>query len=212
MKIRKAVSIIICVSVLTASTVCAEIIPGLFNTGVNNSGERLPDGSMEQHYAVSGTASTAYVFYQTPPPPYYPYVQPADDALWIGPSDNYHAPSGEYIYTLTFDLAGLDHPNAIISGQWSSDNESTIFLNSVSTGFTIDALSFTSLHNFTISEGFLPGVNTLEFHVTNSDPTPWGENPTMLLVQNLQGEIVPEPGTICLLGLGGLVAMRRHRA
>jgi hypothetical protein len=211
MKIRKALSIIICITVLTVSTALAENIAGLFNTGVDNNGERLPSGSLEQHYTLAGMASNAYVFYDTPPPPYYPYVPPAMDALWIGPGDNYHAPQGEYIYTLAFDLTGLDYTKATISGQWSSDNESTIFLNTFSTGLTVDALAFTSLHDFTINQGFVPGVNTLEFHVTNSDPTPWGENPTMLLVQNLQGEIVPEPATLLLFGLGGL-ALRKRKA
>jgi hypothetical protein len=191
-------------ALLTVSSASGTEISGLYNTGVDNNRVRLPNGAPEQHYSVTGMASNAYAVTETPPPPYYPYVQPAADALWIAPGNYYYAPQGEYIYTLTVDLTGLDYTKATISGQWSSDNDSTIFLNSVSTGFTADALAFTSLHDFTINEGFVQGVNTLEFHVNNGDLTPWGENPTLLLVQNLHGESVPEPGTLCLLGLGVL--------
>jgi hypothetical protein len=198
--------------ILTVSTTSAASIAGLYNTGVDNNRQRLPDGAMEQHYVVTGMASAAYTVYNTPQPPYFPYVEPAADALWIAPPDYYHAPSGEYIYTLTFDLTGMDSAKAAISGQWSSDNESSIYLNGVSTGFAVnDSLAFTYLSDFTITDGFVHGNNTLEFHVMNSDPTPWGENPTTLLVQNLQGQITPEPTTLLLLSFGGLRLLRRKR-
>ncbi len=213
MKFQKAVSIVICITPSLISTAYATTIPGLYNTGVDNTRVRLADGAQEQHYVVTGMASAAYALYSTPPntpqKPYFPYVAPAADALWIAPSNFYYAPQGEYIYTLTFDLTDLDSTNAVISGQWSSDNGSSIYLNSQPTGFTADSLAFTSLHDFTINTGFAPGVNTLEFRVINGDLTPWGENPTLLLVQNLRGEIVPEPCTLMLLGLGGLVLRRQ---
>jgi hypothetical protein len=212
MKILKAITLAIFAAVLTASTVSAASIPGLFNTGVDNNRQRLPDSAVEQHYAVTGMALAGYTLYHTPPsPPYFPYVQPAADASWIAPANYFYAPQGEYVYTLTFDLTGIDSTKALISGQWTSDNGSSIYSNSVATGFTADSLAFTSLHDFTINNGFVPGINTLSFHVTNGDLTPWGENPTLLLVQNLHGEGVPEPSTILILGLGGLSLFCKKR-
>ena len=207
---------------LTAVSVASPIsVPGLFDTGVDNQGVRLPDGSLEQHYSLTdvlGVLSTAYVFHESlPDPPDIKgfWVNPAADAMWIGPyGGTWNAPVGDYVYTLTFDLSGFNLATMVISGQWSSDNDSEIYLNGVYTGTGYNTESnggvgaFTSVHPFSIDSGFLPTINTLEFHVNNVYcPTLY--NPTGLLVQNLQA--TPEPCTLLLLELGALGLLRNRR-
>lgn len=197
---------------LIVSSTRADSIPGLFNTGVNSDNTRLPSGVLEQHYILTGMSSTAYVSQGIPGI----WAEPATDAMWIAPSNGEtDVPQGEYAYKLTFDLSGFDPATATISGAWASDNGSTIYLNGMSTQFNIGPGAYRFLTGFTIVGGFLPNINTLEFHVTNSlyyDPLyHGGGNPSGLLVQSLSGSAqpVPEPATILLLGLGGLVLSKR---
>jgi hypothetical protein len=197
---------------LTAVSIAGPIsIPGLFNTGVDNQGARLPDGSLEQHYSLTGVSSTAYVFHDGAPDnvgAQGAWATPAADAMWIGPSGGtMYAPDGDYIYTLTFDLSGFNPADVAISGQWSSDNSSAIYLNGVKTQYESGSWGFFWVQDFSIDSGFLPTINTLEFHVNNEYAGPGSDNPTGLLVQNLSA--TPEPATLCLLGLGGLILRKR---
>ncbi len=200
---------------LTAVSIAYPIsIPGLFNTGVDDQGTRLSDGSLEQHYFLTGTLSTAYVFHEGAPDNVGAqgvWATPTVDAMWIGPSGGtMYAPEGDYVYTLTFDLSGFDPANVTISGQWSSDNGSSIYLNGVKTQYERYFSDWFSLQNFSIEDGFLPTINTLEFHVNNAYTTPGADNPTGLLVQNLQA--TPEPATLLLLSSVSLLLHRRKNA
>ncbi len=96
------------VNILLISATClfaAESIniPGLFNTGVDEQGARLPDGSLEQHYSLAGMATVAYVFHEGAPDnigAQGAWSQPASDAMWIGPSGGtMNAPQGDFIFT-----------------------------------------------------------------------------------------------------------------
>ena len=105
---------------------------------------------------------------------------------------------------------------ATISGLWGVDNIGTIRLNGNLTGndlpFGFDV--FEALHPFTVTGGFLPGFNELQFSVTDTGP------PLGLRVENLIGsadplaEAVPEPTTLSIMGAGLLLSgffMRRRR-
>jgi hypothetical protein len=116
------------------------------------------------------------------------------------------------VYRMTFSLAGLNAATAQISGSWGADNSGLIFLNGASTGVAV--AGFGSLTPFSISGGFVSGLNTLDFSIGDGGP------PTAFRVDNLSGTAnvlrggIPEPTTWAMMlvgffGLGGL-ARRRH--
>ena len=88
-----------------------------------------------------------------------------------------NGPAGDYTYRLTFDLSAFDPENVFIEGAWATDNLGTdLLLNGASTGLRNDA-QFTSITSFRIEEGFVEGINTLEFAINNA-----GDNFTQLLL------------------------------
>lgn len=200
------------VIVLLSSPALTASITGLFNTGVDDSGVVLPDGSLDLHYTMSGPSSLSSAYVLSPNTDG-PWIIPPAGSSWIGPiNGNYDAPAGDYTYTLTFNLAGFNPSTATISGEWSSDNSSKILLNGVYTGISAGSTtSFWYLYQFMITSGFHSGINTLEFIVTNAPNT--GRNPTGLLVADLSGSAapVPIPSAVWLLGSGllGLLGIRR---
>ena len=161
-------------------------IQGLFNTGVDDSGSVLPVGTQERHYAMTGPRSPAFVVVTDGA-----WVAPPAGCAWIGWPNISDSPVGDYVYTLTFNLpASLDPTTAVISGELAADNQAVIRLHGVDTGFADgDGPAFSSLHGFTISNGFVSGINALEFTVTNTPGS--SANPTGLLVANLSGSALP---------------------
>lgn len=179
-------------------------IPGLFNTGVDPGGTPLADDSPDSHYTVSTGGAASPVFAATlaggfPIPPWLP-----DNAssAWISPTLSTEAPatSGQvniYRFETTFDLTGLDPATARIVGEWSTDNEGfDILINGQTTG-QANSAQFASFTPFTISTGFVPGLNTLAFIVHNDGVTP---NPLGLRVQ-MTGTVQANPNGTGLLGV-----------
>ena len=158
-------------------------IPGLFNTGVDDLGVVLPLGTVDPHYSMTGPVPSAMAINE-----YHNWITAPPGSRWIGPSDGGQSdPPGEYIYTLTFDLSGFDPASVNISGQWTSDNGSIIRLNGIETSFSVPPIDpFRYLHSFNLTTGFVEGLNTLEFVVTNN-PGSMG-NPTGLLVAEIDGD------------------------
>ena len=78
---------------------------------------------------------------------------------------------GDAFYAFTTnanDLAGFDPSTAVLLGGWATDNDGLdIRLNDVSTGL-INRGQFAVLTPFTVTSGFVPGVNKLEFIVNNA--------------------------------------------
>ena len=179
-------------TLLVANSAHAVPVPGLYNTGVNGTGAAIADGAVDPHYVLISSADPAY-----PGPSAYacwPIATGfwlANDASsrWIAPAANEGYPSGapphpigDYTYRLSFDLTGLDPATVSIHGNWGVDNSGTIFINGVSVASTS---SYNPLPSFSITSGFVAGVNHLDFVVNN-----WaagGANPTALRVANLTG-------------------------
>jgi len=212
-------------------------ITTLFGTGVAAGGGLLPDGAADPHYTLVTSADTAhpgpgaYVVNETGYPIPNQWLADGPNSKWIAPQANQNDQSGQgpggdppgaYDYRTTFTLSGLSPASASIAGQWATDDLGTdILINGQSTGITSHGTTPTSSGSaaftpFTITSGFIPGVNTLDFLVTNASPA-GGErfNPTGLRV-DLSGQTpVPEASTTISLGLllalslGGLVVARK---
>jgi hypothetical protein len=191
---------------------------GVFNTGVNSSGGLLAAGDADPHYTITSSPSgpsSALVMGSTGFPIGCCWFPNPATSQWISPnSTGASSPVGSYTYTTTFDLTGLSPSTAILTGQWATDNNGVmIVLNGNVMSFTTPVVGFTQFFPFTISSGFVSGVNTLQFVVVNADCGGCA-NPTGLHVQ-ISGTAtpVPEPGTVLLVG-SGLAGLwfRRRRA
>ena len=192
-------------------------IPGLFNTGVNNSGVALAGGAADPHYTLTVNPNGANgipAVVETGIPG--AWFANSASSQWVGPVQvtNDITTGGVFEYTTTFDLAGLDPTTALVQGRWASDNSGgEILINGISVGQANSG--FGSLTSFQVINGFLPGLNSLTFRFSNGSAS--GDF-TGLRVDSLQGFAiplsVPEPATatLGLLALGGLMMRRRRMA
>ena len=165
------------------------VIPTLFNTGVDDSGNVLADGSVDPHYTITSAPSP-----NIPGPanvveengfPFDYWVANGTSSKWIAPHANENdfnggvsEPPGTFTYLTTFNLQGFDPSTAAITGQYSADNTLVqVLLNGadarIPAGTSTDFFAF---HSFVIGGGFVPGVNTLEFVVSNAVQTDWPDN------------------------------------
>jgi hypothetical protein len=196
---------------------------------INNTGlGALNAGDQDTNWTIIvPSAGNTYEVYGSPniqaPFPWWP----ANNATsqWIGPQARYNQGDndvqGTWTFRTTFNLSGLDPATAVITGRWMTDNQGTnIYINSASTGQTtpLNAFQTDTWTSFTISGGFLPTLNTLDFQVLNQDTLSGG--PVGLRVEFLSATAdpspVPEPTTFALLGAGlvalGLVRRRKLNA
>jgi len=159
---RNARQALLGLSALLMSTAAwADPIPGLYNTGLSASGERLPgNGETDAHYQVNGHAAITY---------YNGAYYPTNDSQWIGETANgsYTAPfvdgKARIYYTLSFDLTGLNPATARITGSWGVDNYGVAYINGQA--FSTNSIGFSSPTAFSITSGFKPGLNTITFMV-----------------------------------------------
>ncbi|USX18061.1 PEPxxWA-CTERM sorting domain-containing protein [Oxalobacteraceae bacterium OTU3REALA1] len=207
----KRIIIAAALAISAFSTAQAANINGLVNTGVGAS------GTADTHYSLSSasTASTVPVITYNDQWPISPWIGNDATSKWITPtadqSQSFDASSsGTYTYSLSFDLSGFKAGSASLSGRMAADNAVTVLLNS----HTISSASgFTGWSAFASNGGFIDGVNTIEFVVTNWAQN--GGNPTGLRVEFTDSTVtpVPEPETYAMM-LGGLAlvgAIARRR-
>ena len=191
----------------------------LFNTGVDATGVRLPGGSADTHWqvvagpGVSDPTSAVVVTNQNPGGNYFQTL----DSSWIWVAANGVGAAGAaYTLRLQFDLTGYDIESLTITGIWGADNTASMSLNGASPvgsgTFSLPNVvlaSHNTPHSFSITDGFVTGINTLEFQVVDT------RNPGGLNVSGLvaQANAIPEPASIVLLvaGLASLAALNRRR-
>lgn len=195
----------------------AASIVGLFNSGTDANNVALVGGNglVDTHYTIISSTSGGVLPRQAVTYTNTAYVANDANSRWISLNSNGNPGSNTTVYRLTFDLTGLDASTASISGTWAADNFGSILLNGNATGFALTGSptsNFNRKHAFTLSSGFVSGINTLDFSVGDTG------QPTALRVDDLVGTAdlaaaVPEPGTWALLILGfGIIGagMRRR--
>lgn len=204
----------------------AAIIPGLYNTGELTTAPTLvADGSADPHYTLVGGNNTALVTNQTSwQISGGGWAADTTSSKWISPQSYYGNSSvtggvdavGNYTYTTTFSLAGLNPATATISGTfYADDGVVQIDLNGGNTGVALQGPGHSNSlvsQSFSISSGFVAGTNTLSFVVDNTART--GSNPSGLMVENFTGTAataVPEPAALGLMSLAvvGLASRRK---
>ncbi|HEV2456643.1 MAG TPA: PEP-CTERM sorting domain-containing protein [Verrucomicrobiae bacterium] len=193
-------------------------IPGVFSTGVDDSGNLLSAGQTDPYWTISssplGAVSALAVTSLDKN-----WVANTASSEWINANGMGQgpAPAGLYIYTLTFSLNGLAPSTAQITGEWASDNSSEIFLNGINTGFSDTSTGFKAFGPFSITNDFVAGENELQFYVTQDPDAPGGSgkgNPEGLQVNifSATAEPVPEPTTLSLFALSmlGYISIKKR--
>lgn len=218
MKFGNAVIMAATAAALLSGTAGAATVSGVYNTGLGVGGAVLGagDGQTDANYKlVSGTVPG--VVTGTQAATYYngAYVSENAGSRWISYSGSPFNGTGNFSVTTTFDLTGYDASTASLTGLWGVDNEGEIFLNGVSTGFSLTGTvvqNFNQLYAFTINSGFVAGLNTLSIRVNDTGA------PASVRVDGLSltANAVPEPASWMLLitgfGLVGVAARRRSVA
>jgi hypothetical protein len=192
-----------------ALTASAQVtIPGLFNTGVDDSGNLLSAGQTDPNWTItSSPVSSGAIPALVCSDLNKSWVANTTSSQWINATGdgNDLEPGGLYIYTLTFSLTGFDPSTASILGKWASDNNSDVYLNGVDTGISNSTNGFSPFKLFEITSGFVEGENELQFYVNQIPPGPKGDaDPEGLQVNfiDASAEAVPEPAAITLLLIG----------
>ncbi|HYK80176.1 MAG TPA: PEP-CTERM sorting domain-containing protein [Micropepsaceae bacterium] len=197
------------VSLGGASSADASPITTLFSTGVDAFGVPLAGGFVDPHYTVSPGGGPFAIGC----PSCVGWVGNTGTSSWISPATNTFGGPGPFTYHTTFSLAGLDPDSAVITGSLAIDDEGSIFLNGVDVFDSVSTFSapWSFFQTFTISSGFIAGVNTLDIVVPNNIETP-DDGPTGLQL-NLSGTAdIPEPGSLSLLTLAlGVFGASRRR-
>jgi hypothetical protein len=193
-------------------------IPGVFSTGVDDSGNLLAAGQPDPYWTISSSPLGAVS----------PLAVTSLEKNWAANTASSEwinangigqgpAPAGLYVYTLTFSLNGLAPSTAQITGEWTSDNSSEILLNGINTGFSNTSTGFKALDPFSITRDFVAGENELQLYVTQAPDAPGGDgkgNPEGLQVNvfSATADPIPEPATLSLFALSMLgLSLKKKR-
>ena len=120
-----------------------------------------------------------------------------------------------YEYETYFNIDRFDINSVVVSGQMGSSAASSVYLNGnylFSTYPTEGTVTYRDLKDFSFSNssGFLlSGINKLTFEISNGYPSQPGFKPPNGLLVSMSGigNVVPEPSTYILSGIGCLTLL-----
>jgi flagellin len=153
-------------------------------TGVDAAGNKIAIGATDPNWTVTGLSTTAQRLSGGA------WVAEPATASWIGPPTGL---TGDYFYSMSFDLTGYDINDVELSGAGSTDNWGFLEINGTDYGAFFK--NFAVLRSFTmktsgsdilidgVNKGpnpFIAGVNTFTVRVKNNG------GPTGLLFDQLQ--------------------------
>jgi hypothetical protein len=143
-----------------------------------------------------------------------PWMPNNSVSSWISPQRSYAGggsdPGGEYIYSTQFDLSGYDLSSVSITVNAEVDNQILdMRINGTSAHVFPFVNGFVVEPAFTLTSGFLEGLNQLDFVIYNiplSTPNPSGLNVQFDSSANVKAispnADVPEPAAVLLIGAG----------
>lgn len=195
----------------TVGTAHAGPIVGLYATGVDNSGNALGNGATDPHYVILGGSNAVTISNIS-----FAWLPNSSSSRWIWQTADGTPTNVTLTFRTTFDLTGFDPSTASISGTWAADNYGDfIRINGVSIpGFS--GPTYPYLTSFTISSGFIAGLNTLDFVVRDVGVIGGLRIASLSGTATAAVTAVPEPASIALAGMGlaGFMAIlvRRKRS
>lgn len=152
----------------------------IYSTGVDEDALALPYGTLDSHYYTSSNSVTratnaAYVLRITAPPMGGSWINTnLSDCHWIGVNATSPPPgNARYGFKTKFDLTGYKWTNATLTGGFQSDGAAvSVLLNGTNFPGPLTVPGQTSYRTgfipLTFTNGFLPGINSLEVILTNA--------------------------------------------
>ncbi len=166
------------------STSSPLVVSGLFATGVDATGTPLAVGATDPHYVLTSDDPTRPGPTALVVAPVAGWTGNTSTSNWVSAQANaIGANLGNYTFTTTFTLSGVDPATVSINGSWACDDSCTLSLNGKVVASNA-APAWNAVMAFTIPVGspFVTGVNTLAFVATNS-----GGGATGLQVVSMSG-------------------------
>ena len=194
----------------TAKVTVGATFSELFNTGIDDSGTALSGESIDPHYFLIDSNDLANlgpnvfvmiddrnengVIDESDWPPFPTFVINSESSKWAGSTLALEAsPTGRYTYHTNFVIDSVDPNTAILEGKWAMNTQGVdILLNGQSMGIPNDNQdAYRGFDSFTITEDFVPGLNTLDFIIQHTAEDNWITITGFRVEMRGVGEVLP---------------------
>lgn len=204
---------------ITLALLSAALIASASSTTPKNTGMFDVNG-FDQNWTVSIDGGVPTVVGVPSYGGYYNGAPFTSASAWIGLQG---VPTSTYTYTTSFFVEAGDLAHYRLAGVFSSDNASHLMLNGVDTGVnapygnggSVPGDSYLQPFTFDLHSGFVAGLNTISFVVTNDAGSSYGgwanPDPNGLRAEFSPMSSVPGPGSVLAFAVGAAGALRRRR-